>query len=69
MAVRTGVGDGDGDALSDGDGMADDGPALQAALDALAAAGGGTLIVPAGRYAIITPVAKDFGGIADRLGC
>ncbi|PYS37200.1 MAG: hypothetical protein DMF71_19020 [Acidobacteria bacterium] len=45
-----------------GDGMADDGPALQAALDALAAAGGGTLFVPAGRYAIITPVAKDFGG-------
>ncbi|HEX8352419.1 MAG TPA: glycosyl hydrolase family 28-related protein, partial [Pyrinomonadaceae bacterium] len=37
-----------------GDGVTDDGPALQAALDALAAAGGGTLLVPAGRYAIVT---------------
>jgi inhibitor of cysteine peptidase len=43
-----------------GDGVTDDGPALQAALDALAAAGGGTLHVPAGRYAIVTPVAKTF---------
>ncbi|HEX8285830.1 MAG TPA: carboxypeptidase regulatory-like domain-containing protein [Pyrinomonadaceae bacterium] len=47
-----------------GDGVADDGPALQAALDALAAAGGGTLQVPAGRYAIATPVTKNFGGLA-----
>jgi hypothetical protein len=47
-----------------GDGVADDGPALQRALDALAAAGGGTLIVPAGRFAIITPVSKDFTGKA-----
>jgi hypothetical protein len=45
-----------------GDGVADDGPALQAALDALAAGGGGSLFVPEGHYAIITPVAKDFGG-------
>src|SRR5437868_9414663 len=45
-----------------GDGVTNDGPALQAALDALAAGGGGILFVPAGRYAIITPVAKDFGG-------
>ena len=43
-----------------GDGMTDDGPALQAALDALAATGGGTLFVPAGRYAIVTPVSKSF---------
>ena len=47
-----------------GDGVTDDGPALQAALNALAAAGGGTLLVPAGRYAIVTPVAKNFGGLA-----
>ncbi|MET0624079.1 MAG: carboxypeptidase regulatory-like domain-containing protein [Pyrinomonadaceae bacterium] len=47
-----------------GDGVTDAGPALQAALDALAAAGGGTLQVPAGRYAIVTPVSKNFGGLA-----
>jgi hypothetical protein len=47
-----------------GDGIADDGPALQSALDSLAALGGGTLIVPSGRYAIITPVEKNFEGIA-----
>ncbi|HEY0169462.1 MAG TPA: carboxypeptidase regulatory-like domain-containing protein [Pyrinomonadaceae bacterium] len=46
-----------------GDGATDAGPALQAALDALAAAGGGTLQVPAGRYAILTPVSKNFGGL------
>ncbi|HVF42488.1 MAG TPA: carboxypeptidase regulatory-like domain-containing protein, partial [Pyrinomonadaceae bacterium] len=45
-----------------GDGVTDDGPALQAALDALAAAGGGTLFVPEGRYAVLTPVAKSFAG-------
>ncbi|HEX8294633.1 MAG TPA: carboxypeptidase regulatory-like domain-containing protein, partial [Pyrinomonadaceae bacterium] len=39
-----------------GDGQTDAGPALQAALDAVIAAGGGTLNVPAGRYAIVTPV-------------
>lgn len=47
-----------------GNGVADDGPALQRALDALAAAGGGMLYVPPGRYAIATPVAKDFSGLA-----
>jgi hypothetical protein len=46
-----------------GDGQTDDGPALQAALDAVVAAGGGTLLVPAGRYAIVTPV-----GIAGPAG-
>ena len=46
-----------------GDGVTDDGPALQRALDALAAAGGGTLNVPAGRYAIVTPAAKSFAGL------
>ena len=45
-----------------GDGVADDGPALQAALDSLAANGGGTLLVPAGKYAIATPVSVDFSG-------
>ncbi len=39
-----------------GNGVTDDGPALQAALDAVIAAGGGTLLVPAGRFAIVTPV-------------
>jgi len=39
-----------------GDGVTDDGPALQAALDAVIAAGGGTLLVPAGHFAIATPV-------------
>ncbi len=50
-----------------GDGETDDGPALQSALDALATAGGGILFVPAGRYAIITPVQKDFTGLATSL--
>ena len=45
-----------------GDGITDDGPALQSALDALAANGGGSLFVPAGHYVIATPVAADFGG-------
>lgn len=47
-----------------GDGVANDGPAFQAALDALAAAGGGTLFVPAGQYAITSPVTKNFAGLA-----
>jgi hypothetical protein len=47
-----------------GNGVADDGPALQNALNAIGAAGGGTLFVPAGRYAIITPVHKNFTGLA-----
>jgi hypothetical protein len=50
-----------------GDGIADDGPALQDALNAIAAAGGGTLFVPAGRYAISTPVQKDFTRLAASL--
>ena len=45
-----------------GDGASDDGPALQRAFDAVAAAGGGTLNVPAGLYLIRTPVVKDFAG-------
>jgi Pectate lyase superfamily protein len=43
-----------------GDGISDDGPALQRALDALATAGGGSLHVPPGRYVITTPVTKNF---------
>ena len=50
-----------------GDGITDDGPALQNALDAIAAVGGGTLFVPAGRYAIGTPVQKDFSGLGASL--
>src|SRR5215208_528118 len=47
-----------------GDGVADDGPALQRALDALADAGGGTLLIPAGSYRISTPVIKDFSALS-----
>src|SRR5262245_56601456 len=47
-----------------GDGVTDDGPVFQSALDALAASGGGTLLVPAGRYFIATPVIKDFSDIS-----
>ena len=50
-----------------GDGTTDDGPALQAAVDALATAGGGVLFVPAGTYAIATPVSKDFSGLASEI--
>ncbi len=50
-----------------GDGVADDGPAFQSALDALAAAGGGTLFVPEGKYAIATPVEKNFTGLASSI--
>src|ERR1700741_530334 len=50
-----------------GDGVADDGPALQSALDALAAAGGGTLFIPEGKYAIATPVVKNFTGLASSI--
>ena len=46
-----------------GDGVADDGPALQRALDALANAGGGKLLIPAGKYRISTPVEKDFSSV------
>ncbi len=50
-----------------GDGVTDDGPAFQAALDALAAAGGGTLFVSEGKYAITTPVSKNFAGLASSI--
>ncbi len=50
-----------------GDGLSDDGPALQNALDALGAVGGGTLLVPAGRYVIATPVHKDFTNLASSV--
>jgi hypothetical protein len=50
-----------------GDGVTDDGPAFQKALDALATAGGGTLFVPAGKYVIATPVSKDFSGTASSI--
>src|SRR5215211_3167276 len=50
-----------------GDGVTDDAPAFQKALDALAAAGGGTLFVPAGEYVIATPVSKNFSGLASSI--
>lgn len=43
-----------------GDGVANDSPALQAAFDALETSGGGTLIIPAGKYSLQTPVVKIF---------
>ncbi len=48
-----------------GDGVTDNGPAFQSALDALAAAGGGTLLVPAGTYLISSPVVKDFSTLTN----
>ena len=48
-----------------GDGVTNDGPAFQSALNALASAGGGTLLVPAGRYFVATPIAKDFSSLAN----
>ncbi len=50
-----------------GDGVADDAPAFRAALDALGAAGGGTLFVPQGKYVIATPVIKNFTGLASSI--
>jgi len=47
-----------------GDGVTNDSPALQLALDALADAHGGTLFVPPGHYALLTPVSKDFSALA-----
>lgn len=43
-----------------GDGSTNDGPALQAALNALSTAGGGTLYVPPGKYRIATTVSANF---------
>lgn len=50
-----------------GDGAADDGPALQRALEALASRGGGVLVLPPGRYVIETPVVRDFLGAASNI--
>jgi len=50
-----------------GDNVTNDGPALQSALNALATQGGGTLIVPNGKYAILTPVSKDFLNLASAI--
>src|SRR5215203_1667896 len=50
-----------------GDGVTNDAPAFQKALDALATTGGGTLFVPAGKYVIATPVIKDFGGLVPSI--
>ena len=50
-----------------GDGTTDDAPAFQKALDALAAAGGGTLFIPEGKYVIATPVSKNFTGLASSI--
>src|SRR6476660_9529529 len=52
---------------ANGDGVTDNGPAFQSALDELVKAGGGTLFVPAGRYLIASPVTKDFSGLAGSI--
>jgi hypothetical protein len=39
-----------------GDGIADDGPAVQRAVDAALAGGGGTIYLPAGTYRVATPI-------------
>jgi hypothetical protein len=44
-----------------GDGVTDDAPALQSALEALNTQGGGTLIIPPGKYAIRSEVFNNFG--------
>ncbi|HEY0430172.1 MAG TPA: carboxypeptidase regulatory-like domain-containing protein [Pyrinomonadaceae bacterium] len=46
-----------------GDGETNDSQALQDALDSLAESGGGTLFIPAGRYALLTPVDGNFTGL------
>lgn len=46
-----------------GDGVTDDGPAFQSAFDAIASAGGGTLLIPAGTYFIATPVVGNFSAV------
>ncbi|MGH9276518.1 MAG: glycosyl hydrolase family 28-related protein [Acidimicrobiales bacterium] len=43
-----------------GDGVANDAPALQAALNAVGVARGGVLVIPPGTYLIASPVAKSF---------
>ena len=50
-----------------GDGETDDGPALQGALDALAAAGGGTLFVPAGARLLVVPSAFTLSAITNSV--
>ncbi|MFI1607860.1 glycosyl hydrolase family 28-related protein [Streptomyces griseofuscus] len=54
-----------------GDGITDDAPALQAAITAASAAGGGTLYVPAGRYILNTALTWSSGvnavGAGDRV--
>jgi hypothetical protein len=45
-----------------GDGQADDRPAIQAAIDYVAARGGGTVFVPVGRFRIVTVPAPDRTG-------
>ena len=49
------------------DNKADDGPALQKALDALATAGGGRLVIPPGKFLLKTPARKDFLGKASGI--
>lgn len=50
-----------------GDGVADDGPALQAALDGLAGRGGGELRIPPGVFALRSGVSKNLGNLASSV--
>jgi hypothetical protein len=43
-----------------GDGVANDTAAIQAAIDAISAAGGGNILIPAGTYMVSTIVPKDY---------
>jgi Pectate lyase superfamily protein len=50
-----------------GNGSTNDSAAFQAAIDAAAAAGGGTVLVPNGIFVIGSPVVKNFNSIAAKL--
>jgi len=50
-----------------GDNKTDDGPALQKAMDALAAAGGGRLVIPPGKFLLKTPARTNFLGKASAV--
>lgn len=50
-----------------GNNITDDAPAFRAALDSLAACGGGTLNVPTGKFRVSSSVIKDFKDIAAKI--
>jgi hypothetical protein len=52
---------------ADGDGQTDDSQAFAAALDAAAEAGGGTVLVPNGKFVIASPISKRFASVAPKI--